>query len=723
MPVVVQQAPAQSLLAYLILHCDSRQPRQQLAYLFWPDSTEAQAFANLRRTLHQLRHALPDSERFLASDGRTIQWQPDAPFSCDVALFEEQLAAADQAAVAGKMEDQQAALEAAVDLYTGDLLPSCYDDWILPERERLRERFAESLARLIDLLEQSRAYKSAIRHANRLLHADPLREESYQQVMRLYALVGDRAAALHTYHTCVSTLRRELNVEPDAATQELYARMLNAANFLPTREPTAALTRRQALVGREVEWQYLLASWQAASQGTARVVVIAGEAGIGKTRLAEELYNFVGQQGFLAVRTRAYAVTGDLAYAPVTELLCSKALGELWRRLDMVWLTELSRLLPELLIERPQLHRPEPLSESWQRTRLFEALARAGVLVGQPLLLVLDDLQWCDRESLTWLPFLLRFAAHSPLLVVATLRSEEVSGEHALFPLLTELQREGQLAEITLAPLSAAETATMATQWLGFALSPEKAVSLYTESEGFPLFIVEMLNTRMERVEVGLASPMQGAAALPAKVQATIQSRLAQLSPLARQLADAAAVVGRALDLTVLATISELTAENFVQGLDELWRRRIIREQGGNAYDFSHDKIREVAYAAMSPVRRRWLHQRVAQAMEQVHSGDLDTVSGQIAEHYTEAALPQVALDYYERAAAVARRLYAHSDAATYLNKALALLPNLPVTEELLHRKLRIQLTLARSLESRHGMSAGLALCSYTCAVKNWLSR
>ena len=147
-------------------------------------------------------------------------------------------------------------------------------------------------------------------------------------------------------------------------------------------------------------------AWQATAAGEPGLVVLRGEAGIGKSRLAEELLAWAGQQGIATAKTRSYAAEGRLSYAPVTDWLRSDPLRIALARLDQIWLTEVARLLPELLSERPDLPHPEPLTEYWQRRRLFEALARAVLQATQPLLLLIDDLQWCDQETLEWLHYL-----------------------------------------------------------------------------------------------------------------------------------------------------------------------------------------------------------------------------------------------------------------------------------------------------------------------------
>ena len=216
----------QSLLAYLVLHRHSRQSRTHLACLLWPDSTESQAHTNLRTLLTRLRRALPNADTFLYTDRQGIQWRPRSPhasWTLDVLDFEQALVHAQQA-----QEPSAAlhALEKAVALYHGDLLPGCYDEWILPERDRLQQAFLKALERLIALQEEQRDYDAAVSTARRLLGHDPLHEATYRHLMRLYAGSGDPASALRVYYTCATILERELATEPSSATQEVYERLV-----------------------------------------------------------------------------------------------------------------------------------------------------------------------------------------------------------------------------------------------------------------------------------------------------------------------------------------------------------------------------------------------------------------------------------------------------------------------------------------------------------------
>jgi DNA-binding SARP family transcriptional activator len=663
--IAINTLRLQSLLAYLVLHRYAPQSRSHLAFLLWPDSTEAQARTNLRHQFHLLRQALPEADRFLYADAQTLQWQSDAPSTLDVADFESRVA----------QVTSVKALQEAVELYFGDLLPSCYDDWILPERERLHQTFIEALERLIGRLEDERDYPTAISNAQRLLRYDPLHEETYRHLMRLYALSGDRASALRVYHICTTILQRELAVESSPATREVYERLLNVA--APSVSPavsSSVLKALSPLVGRQQEWTQLQAAWRTAATGP-HLVLLTGEAGIGKTRLAEELLQWADRQGIGTISARCYAAEGELAYAPVTTWLRARPLPSL----DPLWLSEVARLLPEILFNQPGLSPPGPLIEAWQRQHLFEALARALLGDSRPLLLLIDDLQWCDRDTLEWLHYLLRFNPHAPLLIVGTLRSEETEVNQSLAPFLLALRHDRQLTELELSSLDQAETVSLATHVAGQELDPILATHLYQETEGNPLFVVETVHAGL--FERGLPEQRRDndttippVTELPPTIYAVIAARLRQLSAPTRELVSLAATIGRAFTFEVLAQASGSDEDTLVCGLDELWQRHIVREQGTEAYDFSHDKIREVAYVGLSAARRRSLHRRVAQALETVRASNLDAVSSQVAAHYEQAGLLEQAIPYYQRAAEVAHRLYANEEAIEHLERALALL-------------------------------------------------
>lgn len=710
----------QSLLVYLVLHRHTPLPRQQLAFLFWPDTTEVQARADLRNLVYLLRHALPEADQFLKVDPQTLQWRPDAPFTLDVNDFERTVARANQAEAARDLAAAQTAFQEAVALYRGDLLSRCYEEWLLPERERLHQVFVKAIEQLVPLLEDQRCYDEAIHYAQHLLRYDPPHEATYRRLMRLYALKGDRAGALRIYHQCATVLQRELEVEPSQETREVYQSLLtmNEPGVLPA-IPPVRIVATSPLVGRQPEWHQLLDTWRSLVHGGSHIVVVVGEAGIGKTRLAEELLRWAEAQGILTGSARCYSSEGGLAYAPVMTWLRSQSLSKNLTALDKVWLNELARLLPELMVEHPGLSQPKPLTERRQQRRLFEALSRAILAGHHPLLLMLDDLHWCDRETLAWLHYLLRSDLKTHLLIIATMRSEEVSADQPLMSLLLDLRRSQQLTEIELTPLNEAETTSLAENIAGRPLDPTLARGLYQETEGNPLYVVEIVRAGLPdgglEPKVGDHSrPLQAQPStlalqflpLPPTVQAVIEARLAQLSPEANKLAGLAATMGREFTFDVLFRASDSDEDTFVRSLDELWQRRLVREQGAMAYDFSHHKIREVAYAGLSQARRRCYHHRVAQALESVHAANLDTVSAQVAAHYEQAGLAELALTYYRRAMEVAQHVGAYESAVDYACQGLHLLKTLPSTPKWVEHEIVLQVILGTLLIATQGYAA-----------------
>lgn len=659
----------QSLLAYLLLNRETPPSRHRLAFLFWPDSPENQALTNLRNLLYRLRHALPEADRFLYVDRRRLRWRDAAPFDLDVARFEDALSRADDARDSA---EERSFLEQAVSLYEGDLLPGLYEDWIIPERRRLRQAFERALERLTRLLENQHDYRTAVDYARRLVRHDRLREASYRRLMRLQALVGDRAGALRTYHRCATLLEQELDVEPSPATREMYERLLSVEEtpLVPRSRPGRAGAAPR-LVGRQDAWAELRRAWRRAAAGHPHLVLISGEAGIGKTKLAEELVQWASRQGIATASARCFAAEGELAYAPVAAWLRARPLPPL----ESVWRTEIARILPELLADAPDLSQPGPITEPWQRHRFFEALTRALLQGEQPQLLFIDALQWCDRGSIEWLHHLLRYDPRARLLVVGAYRPDEVDDDHPLSSLIRALRQDDQLTEIELDPLDRGATETLAENVAGRELPPGLVDCLYRETEGNPLFVVETVRGGLpdEVRELPSGGVICVPRPLPSRMKDALVARISQLSPLSRSLAELAATIGREFTFDVLQEASDAGEDRLVQGLDELWQRRIIREQGEDAYDFSHDKLREVLVAGLSEARRHLLHRRVARALEHVYADNLDAVAARIAAHYERADEPHEAIAYYQRAAEMAEKMRAQDEAARYRQRTSAL--------------------------------------------------
>jgi DNA-binding SARP family transcriptional activator len=673
----------QALVAYLALHRQMACSRRQVAAALWPETTDAQALKNLRTLLARLRQVLPAVDQLLVITTHSLQWRSDGETELDVAHFE----AAVQHALSASHFDKAAAIgycEVAVAAYTADLLPAAYDEWLIPLREQLRREYLAALDLLSSLLEQTGRDSAAIVAAERWVRADPANEAGYVRLMRLYLSQADKHAALRTYQAALAALSEDLGPLPGPQLQEMFRRAQAAGETAPAGgarssdvPPAGGGTREPAFVGREGELQWLQAAWQQSAGGAGQLVMLTGEAGIGKTRLVEEWLTRLEQQGVPVARTRCFVGGEALAYAPLGELLRGAAFAPRLRALEPAWIAEVARVIPELLVGGPPIDPPGPLLETWQRQRFLQALNRlvlgttntgspASVIGAQ--VLFFDDLQWCDGETVNWLAYLLHAAANSPLLILATLRSEDLRPADTLNTILLALQRRSQFAEQRLGPLSLADAATLAANACGRTLSQGETRQLYQNTEGNPLFIVETVRAWPQGV------PLQPHS-LPPKMHAVLRYRIAQLSPTGRKTAEVAAVAGHAFHLALVTEAGVQSEAEAAAGLDELWRRLMLRQSGQAIYEFSHDQLRQVAYDAINPERRRWLHEQIAGAFSRLHASNLEAMAGQIADHYLQSGHPEKALDYCLLAAGAAARMFAYEEAIAFYQRTRTLLP------------------------------------------------
>jgi DNA-binding SARP family transcriptional activator/predicted ATPase len=704
-----------SLIAYLILHGDTPQPRERLAFILWPASTESQARTNLRQLLHHLKRALPADSDLLETNHFSVRWCQDASCWIDTVEFQNALA---EAAAARAIQDsgrEIQALRTAAQLYEDDLLPSLYDDWLTPLREDFRLGVSEGLRRLVALFEEQRDYAAAIPYAQRLTGLDPLSEPNHQLLIRLHASNNDRPSALRAYHQCMRILRRELGIEPGSSTLELFQRVLKAepvASGEATAAPPAPAAARpptpkvRAMVGRVKEREQLAAAWQAVAEEGPRVAVILGEPGIGKTRLAEEFYQWCTEQGHAAARSRCYAGQRQAAYAPVAEWLRSDVVRAGWAALKHQQRGELARLAPEIWEKFAEAGhdgpaQPGPLAESWQRLHFFEALTASFGKVRRPFLLYLDDMQWCDPDTFEWINALLASTAAAGILLVGTVRAEETGREHPFTRFMARLRESGNAVELPLAPLDAHETAELAQLESAKPLERGNLGEIFRATRGNPLFVIES-------VRAGLQST---------RVHGVIAARLALLTPPSYELAGVASIVGRPFSFELLEKTTDWDESSVSQALDELWRRRIVESRGAAEYDFTHDRLREVAYGELSLVRQRYLHRRVARALAEVYQADIGSWHGQIASHFEHAGMAKEAIEHYSLAAAHARQRYADSEAVELLNRGIRLCRAFPESNRSLKVELDLLAALGPALVTTEGYSAAAAGEAYERAL------
>jgi DNA-binding SARP family transcriptional activator len=691
---------ALALVAFLAVHAGSPQARQRIAGLFWPDSTAAQALTNLRRELHHLRHDLGD-ERSLDVTSRDLCWRDNATCRVDVRVFDTERKAA---LAAADINDDDGVIEhaaIAIGQYRGDLLPGVYDDWVLDARAELERQCVQ----MCDLLCQARARRGdltgGVEAARRRIQLQPLEEVGYRTLIQLQADLGDRAGGVSTYHHCASVLERELGISPDPATQQAFQRLIaHAAPAGPPQEPAEQPARRPGLVatqllGRWHEVGLLEDLWRTAAAGSAAVAVVRGGAGVGKTRLVTEIADLARQEGAVVASSQCFGSLGRLALAPVADWLRHPAVQAATATLDPAWRAEVDRLVPSGARAAQRLG-SRAMADAWQRLRFFEGLARALLAVGRPILLVLDNMQWCDQETLAFLTFCLGLVPDAQLLVAATLRDDGPDEDPVLLDWTYRLRAAGLLTELSLSPFETADTARLAVAISGRPVPEADVDLLQATTGGFPLYVIEAVR--------GAVDP--GRAPVPAgDLAAVLRSRLSQATPAAREVAELAAAVGTDFTLDLLTEASDLEADIVVGAVDELWRRRIMHEFR-DGYDFSHDLLRETAYAQVSPPKRWLLHRRIAQGLELLHADDAEMVSARLAEQYARGGRPDRAVAYYRRAADVAAGMFAHTEAIRLHKEALAIVRNLPAGRERDRQELAVLEGMTAPICAKYGYSS-----------------
>ncbi|HEX2739637.1 MAG TPA: AAA family ATPase [Rubrobacter sp.] len=703
-PVEVDTRKAIALVAYLAV-TQRGHTRDALAGLLWPEYNQSRARAALRRTLSSLGKAR--AEGWLRVDREGVDLADDAGLWVDVDRFRGLLA---ECRTHGHADPEVCPeclppLTEAATLYRDDFMAGfglrdsvAFDDWQFFQSESLRRELAGALEKLARGRGALGEWESAVAHARRWLALDTLHEPAHRLLMALYAWSDQRAAALRQYRECVRILGQELGVAPLEETTLLYHAIQE--NDLPP-QPVLSEHHRPApreaqsvslvetstvatyspdhpLVGRATEWAALLGSYGAVGN-KGRVVILEGEAGIGKTRLAEEFVAHLRTEGATAVAARCYAGEKNLAYGPFVEGLSSTLGGENAGRLKGLpagSLQEAARLLPDLASLSPDSPPAPPLDTPGARSRFFGELVRVllAVLDGPPPgILFLDDLHWADDASLSLLTYLVRRLEDKPLLVLLTWRAEEVREGHRLRGLLTEARRSGVATALTLERLSPASVEELVGSAVPGAWTLGSRLS--DETEGLPLFLTEY----MAAVEKGELSAGDDAWALPGGVQDLLRTRLLTVGETAGQVLAAAAVVGRSFDFDTVRAASGRGEEETLTALEELSSRGLIREVGSAAggapaYDFDHDKLRTLVYEETSLARRRLLHRRAAAALAgQARGREADSLTGQIARHHRLAGQDEEAAQYYRLAGDYARSLHANSDALAHYEEALAL--------------------------------------------------
>ncbi len=715
-PATIDTRKALALFVYLAV---TRRPhtRDALAGLLWPDYDQAHARATLRRTLSPLHRLL--GEGYLNIEREMLSLRSDAGLWSDVDEFETLLA---RCRTHGHAETAVCVeciplLSRAADLFGDSFLAGfalrdspAFDDWQWAQGERLRRSLASVLERLALGYTANGSFDAAVLAARRWLSLDRLHEPAHRLLMSIYAWAGQRSAALQQYRSCVLSLDEELGVAPLEATTELYeglrAKQLPPPPELANYHATLAASTKAAappkpphvsaappvisernllpFIGRDTEVARLLDAWRH-EEDRGQVMIIAGEAGIGKTRLAEEFLAEVRGKGAGTLVARCYEGESHLAYGPLAMAL----LGTLPRaetawpaRLEAPWMAEIARLLPELATTQSDGEYLPPIEGPGAQTRFYEALRRALIAACASAtqgIFVLDDAQWADGATLTFLAYLVRRLADQPLSVMLLYRTGETGEQPELEHLLDVARKTKRATIIELERLRPKDVrALLAAQFPHENAQSDVGKRLYQETEGLPFFLVEYLAA----IGNGVLATESDSWSLPGGVRDLLRSHLRVASETGWQVMSAAAVLGRSAPYELLREVSGRSDDETVSAIEELTERDLLREATTESakatvpvYDFSHEKLRALAYEDTSLARRRLLHRRAAESLSIRLAGHRDSAvqASQVARHYLLAGNDAEAARYYRRAGNDARSLFANADALEHLRTALAL--------------------------------------------------
>jgi DNA-binding SARP family transcriptional activator/energy-coupling factor transporter ATP-binding protein EcfA2 len=773
-----------ALLVYLAVEADRAHRRERLAGLLWPDWPDRDALARLSDTLFNLRRILGDQEAarpFLSISPNTIQLDPTGDYELDLRDFER---FTQPPAVGSTATGEITALEQAVARYPGPFLEGFslkdsapFEEWALLKREQMARRVAAALARLAALYESRGDYEAGQRHALRLVQLEPLDEESYRLAMRALAAGGKRSVALALYERCRRLLAAEFGVEPDRETSALRD-AIRTGRLAPTVRPALAArpspvpsappggfavspsdpAAHPRFVGREEELAWLRKHLTGSRAGHGRVVFVTGEAGSGKSALLAELARrAMTDDPELVVASgscNALVGIGD-PYLPFRDILALLA-GDIEARRAGKSITadgahRLRAALPHFvraLVEHapdlldgyvsaaPLLARIETLSPEQGGARsAYDSTAQlvefAGVLAAvaarQPLLLLINDLQWADGESLSLLFHLGRRLDHSRVLLACSYRPDEVElgregGRHPLERVVNELEREhGNLRlELPAAPGRAFVDALLDSEPNALPESFREALTCRTG--GHPLFTVELLRGLQDRGD--LVHDAQGrwtpSAALdwdhlPSRIGAALAERIDRLPAACRGLLEVASVEGEEFTAEIAARVLGMGEDEAARWFGGLLRRqRLVRSvslgrldgRRVSRYRFTHYVLRQYLYSRLDSLDLKRLHEAVGRELATLYGEQAPETAVQLAWHFEQAGLADEAADALLAAGEHAMRLAAYHEAAVHLERGLRLQAALPPSEDRLRRGSALRVRLTAALSATRGWGA-----------------
>ena len=733
------------LFAYLVLNRSRGCPRDELIDALWPEGPPAAADSALSALLSKLRRAL--GEGVLTGRGE-LRLQLQGSVVVDIEASRAAILAAETAMEAG---DHALAAVRARDALLTDLqtfLPDAEGGWAAEQRrelDTLRLRGLETLAEA-GLRQGGRELGAAEQAARAAIAAAPFRESAHRLLMEVHEAAGNPAEALRAFEELRSLLREELGTTPGQAAMTVFERVLRgepapahrapapvaalpvALEPAPWPPPLAAAVDRHSLIGRGVELAFLERCWREASEGQRALVLLAGDAGIGKTRLVAEVASRAYADGAAVLYGRFDEETLSL-YQPVVEMLRGWSAGA---PLDALR-DRLGPRAAELAILLPEFGAPPADHSSTggggnvsgaeadaQRFRFFDAVAALLGEIGAeaPVVLVFDDLQWADRPTLQLLRHLVRAPAPRRVLFLGTYRESEVSDRDPLHELIGDLRREGTLRRLELGGLAELEVGELVAELAHAPASEAFVRALAGETEGNPFFIEEVVRHVRDTAGALSEEVTLEQAGVPEGVREVTSRRLRKLTEPTRAVLLVASVIGREFDYDVLATVVSQGDDELVEALEEGVEARVLREIGHvGRYGFTHALVRATLYDSISQLRRARLHGRVGETLVSLRGSDLDPHLAMLAHHFAQAApveRPDRAIDFALAAARRADRLLAWEEAAQHYRAALKARELSGAVDD--HVRAELLLALGAS-EERAGMEAE-ARESFSAAIR-----
>lgn len=666
------------LLAFLALEPGAHR-RERVTALLWGEFPEDKARASLRQALTHLREALGDALRI---DRSSVELT--GRLECDVSEFLR---------LAGT--DVPAALAIEVPRFLDGLaIRNCqaFDEWVEEKRRELRTRYAGLLASSARDAMARRSWTDAQRLAERWHRLDVLAEEPIALLVEAQFLGGDREGALAAYGKHAERLAAETGRAPGRALSALAARIEHtAATRAPTRRATDEWYQHApafdaSLIGRGSEWETLKRAWEGLGTPGGGVILVEGEPGVGKTRLADDYLRWLTTRGAIVLRGRGYDARGGAPFGAVIEALRCTIDAPGLAGVDAQWLAEASRVLPEL--RRRFTHLPDVSvnapADGW---RLYEAVSQILLALSEerPLAVMIDDLQWCDSDSCALLHFLVRRLTDAPVLWCATFTVGEVERDAPAARLARALRAVRGAAHVTLAPLSEEEVWQLVRE-LGRVDAPHGgrrlAARIYEVTAGNPFYVIELLKTLFAQhvlsvdpeTKAWIVSPTaagNGGFTYAPTVHEAIADRIECLPDEIHAVLISIAAAGRGCRAEVLSHMHGISRLHAAMLADALVERHLVVEADG-VYRCAHPTIAAVVRARLTTSRRREVHRALALTLELLlpKRDRTDFEVGEIARHADQAGDHTLTYRYALLAADAAAARSAFDDSLSWLDLA-----------------------------------------------------